>query len=285
VAPQHRPLEERLVAGRRATTRRRASVAIGTLTGALVVGGIVCSVLPGAGPSDDGSVVASQPTMQPPVPSVSEPTTAPWGTAPITFDLDGTLIVADGVTIERQVDLPASDDGTITTAAVVDHDGSKSWAMARLLPNEAAWTEEADPVPSRSFEQWVRDVSLLSTAPKFGGPPRGWVDIDAQGTLTAHRGATLVAQGESGTGGPGAGEGGQRDRLDRGGRCPCVRDRPRQGFGGHVPARGEISGLWRQPARLVWPSRQAMRRGLAALRQHLGESLDDPEASVSPRRV
>ncbi|GIM64472.1 hypothetical protein Pve01_83400 [Planomonospora venezuelensis] len=199
--PEHRGIEARLVAGRRAQARRRATVASTAFAGTLVIGGLAWAVLPGTGSptSDTDGVVASEGLTEPDSVDQQElPSATPTRpTVLFQYDLDtATLNVADGVTVLRQVNDPVPDEAVTSSAAVVKYQGERKWVMAAVVPGRSGWASDTEANPDRDFEQWVHELTVLNTPSMStdGEYEPGWVTLNVDGGLTAHNGATIVDQ-------------------------------------------------------------------------------------------
>lgn len=196
--PAHRPIEDRLVVGRRARTRRGATVATCAMAITTAVAGLAWALQPGTTPASVDSSVASglTATPDPDVPDDAGPV-PPRPTLLFTYDLDtATLEIAPGVTVVRQVEDPVPNDQVTSAAAVVTYKGAKKWVMAAVLRGRSGWAADLDPTPTRSFVQWVRELTVLNTAGMFsdGSYESGWVTLDASGALAPGGGVTVVEQ-------------------------------------------------------------------------------------------
>ncbi|MEO5666334.1 MAG: hypothetical protein ABIR39_23935 [Nocardioides sp.] len=196
--PAHRPIEDRLAVGRRATRRRRTAMGASVLATALVLGGIGWAAQPDPAVKTEGSV-ATSPT---PPPTVVSESPAPSMPTPM-YEYDfytGDLETASGVAIQHQVDSPIARSGVKSSAAVITFKGKTWWVMSALReagrPLRNGWNEEQEPTPGRSFEQWMHEMDVLWTEPMFDtyGYKAGWVTISENGLLTPHKGATILEQ-------------------------------------------------------------------------------------------
>lgn len=105
----------------------------------------------------------------------------------------GELVVRPGAEIVRQVgDVVVAGLDSDSIAAVVSFEGQTWWTFAGVIPGLSSWTDQHVPVDGRTFEQWVREKSLLQ-----GGGTDGngsWVRLDSAGELTADPGVKIVEQ-------------------------------------------------------------------------------------------
>ncbi|MDI4643266.1 hypothetical protein EUA06_02560 [Nocardioides glacieisoli] len=197
--PEHRAIEDRLAVGRRASARRRASLAAGATAAVLTAAGVVWAVQPGVDSvsgkdivaSDAGSVERDSGAPESPTSTPSPPT------ALFRYDLDtAALEVADGVTIVRQVENPVPHKDVTSAAAVVDYRGERRWVMAAVVRGRSGWGSDIEATSSRNFGQWVHELTVLNTAQMFsdGSSDGDWVTLDSDGGLTAQNGATVVEQ-------------------------------------------------------------------------------------------
>lgn len=195
--PAHRPIEDRLIIGRRARRERHTATAI--VATVIALGGVGWASLAGAVDTTDERVAASSsstPTLatvsESPLPTVREPL----------YDYDfstGELESAPGVTIQRRLDHPIDRRGVRSSAAVVTFEGETWWVMSAQRKGPAGrsgWSEEHEATSVRSFEQWVHEMDVLNTEPLFDtyGYEAGWVTIGEDGVLIPHKGATILEQ-------------------------------------------------------------------------------------------
>ena len=200
--PAHRPIEERLVLGRRATRRRRTAVGTGVLASVVALGGVGWATLPGSGAAVDSvnavdGSVATSPTSTP------TPRTLPERPAPsppvelFAYDLNtADLQTAAGLEIKHQIDNPITRKGVVSSAAVATYKGKRMWLMSAVLPGIRSWSSNTPAIADRTFEQWVHEHVVLDTEPLFasGGSAPGWVTLGGDGVLTAHNGASILEQ-------------------------------------------------------------------------------------------
>ncbi|WP_299930629.1 hypothetical protein [uncultured Nocardioides sp.] len=198
--PAHRPLEDRLVAGRRAQARRRITRTVSAVAATTAVVGVAWALQPGADPSSGDGIVASDASATPdPVVNsdLSDGVVPPPPTVLFGYDLNtARLEIAPGVTVVRQVDDPVPNDAVTSAAAVVTYEGERKWVMAAVVRGQSGWASDLVATSGRSFEQWVRELTVLNTRGMFSNGPYepGWVTLDAAGMLTANDGVTIVEQ-------------------------------------------------------------------------------------------
>ena len=194
--PAHRPVEDRLILGRRATRRRRtASGAAAIASVVVVVGGVGWAGMSfpsstGGGPVASGDSTSAPASSERPVTTVRDPL---YG-----YDyFTGDLTPLPGVAVQREVDQPVDRPGVRSSAAIVTYEGETWWVMsAALHEGSAGWNEEHEATGNRTFEQWMHEMDVLNTEPMFDtyGYEAGWVTIAKNGVLTAHKGAKILEQ-------------------------------------------------------------------------------------------
>ena len=197
--PAHRPIEDRLIVGRRARRKRQTATAAAALAMIIALGGVGWASLPGAVDPADSPVAAS--SLSTPTPTtVSESPALPVREPLYDYDFDtGELEKAPGVTIQRQLDHPIDRHGVKSSAAIATFEGETWWVMSAQRTGPAGrfgWSEEQEATTTRSFEQWVHEMDVLNTEPMFDtyGYEAGWVTIGEDGVLTPHKGATILEQ-------------------------------------------------------------------------------------------
>ena len=211
--PAHRPIEDRLAVGRRAARRRRTATGAAALATGLVVGGIGWATLPLVHDPTDGSAATSRVGTSEPTVSAS---TDPVWEAPLYHhdSSTGGILKAPGVEVVRRIDRPVGRPGVRSSAAVVTYEGETWWVMSALRWDEdraavaadpdgatlTGWDEQQEATSTRTFEQWVHEMDVLNTEPMFRTDvsgdwyDAGWVTIDEDGVLAAHRGARILEQ-------------------------------------------------------------------------------------------
>lgn len=194
--PAHRPIADRLAAGRRATRRRRMGAGAGVVAAVVAVGGVGWAALPGQGGAVDGSVATSPTATQTPTTDPATPI-SPERVPLFGYDLESAeLQTADGLVIKQQIDNPVARQGVVSSAAVATYQGERVWLMAAVLPGRGGWSSEQPAIANRTFEQWVHELAVLNTDQMFvgGAYDPGWVTLSADGVLTAHKGASILEQ-------------------------------------------------------------------------------------------
>ena len=199
--PAHRPIEDRLIIGRRATRRRRTATGAAALAMGLVVGGVGWAVLPHAQHTADGSV-ASAGVNAPESTTVTEEHVEPVREPLYDYDyFTGELTPAPGVAIRHEVDHPVDRPGVKSSAAIVTYEGETWWVMsAQRHVGRNSWSEEHEATSTRSFEQWMHEMDVLNTEAMFHTDvsgdwyEAGWVTIGEDGVLTAHKRARILEQ-------------------------------------------------------------------------------------------
>ena len=194
--PAHRPIEDRLAVGRRATRRRRTAVGASVLATVVVLGGVGWAAVPGPDHAVDGSVATSPPNTPTPR-TVSESPAPPAPVQLFGYDLNtAKLETAAGLVIERQMENPVAREGVVSSAAVATYKGKRLWLMAAVLPGRSSWSDDKPAMANRTFEQWVHELTVLNADQMFtsGGYDPGWVTLSGDGVLTAHKGASILKQ-------------------------------------------------------------------------------------------
>lgn len=194
--PAHRPIEDRLVVGRRAARRRRTAMSASVLATVLVLGGVGWAALPGAEDAVDGSVTTS-PTNTPTPTSAAESPAPPVPEPMFAYSLSGAeLETAPGLVVERRIDDPVERDGVVSSAAVATYEGKRWWVIAATLPDKSSWSHGHPASSTSTFEQWVRDWAVLDNDElSFDYTQgRGWLTLGDDGVLTPHPDVTIVEQ-------------------------------------------------------------------------------------------
>jgi hypothetical protein len=166
--PAHRPVEQRIAAGRRALFRRRAASAAAAVAVIVVAGSAFAMLGQGDDATDPGMPAASEPADAP---------DTPWAT----WD-DGGVVLRDGVTEVRRLDRPGS-----------------AVALELQLGDEVQWylvePDGSSSVPAyvgyESLEDFVAEQDRLEA----GRPAKPFVEFTDDGTLQpAAEGVTIVEQ-------------------------------------------------------------------------------------------
>jgi hypothetical protein len=187
--PDHRPVADRLTAGRTAARRRRAAASLAVVVTAGILGTTGWALI--GGPSAPANVATSTDThpldlpaapvgtvypgcvldlsTTPPSPQASDAdaTSATCGgqSPPILF-LDGTLYRSDPSVVVDDLIQPAGPDGGRSAAAVVEVGGKTEWVFTQANHGSSA-TIEAPATDGQTFAQWAVSGPkvLIATAP------------------------------------------------------------------------------------------------------------------------
>ncbi len=220
--PAHRPIEERLVIGRRAHRRRRTAMGATALATTIVLGALGWAALPGEGARTAGDEsVANAPTTQA---SIEPPLTAPDEAYAIfchddtsyPYSCPGKFKLAPGAVIVSKLDNPSTDANSVSSEAVIaTFEGKTWWAMTVEHKSGSGWTGAVEATDAE-FEQWVLEMNVSNDNSDRkkddpgGGPETGWVTLGDDGILTPRHDVTILEQavvpqtGDMPDGGPSA---------------------------------------------------------------------------------
>lgn len=101
---------------------------------------------------------------------------------------DVPVLLDRGVTVLDVVEDPFARSEVFAWAGTVRHRGTTYWALTHRTDDGSSSTHTR-PIPGRTIEQWVRDHEEVATSQL-----RPWVDLGADGSLTARRGVSIVEQ-------------------------------------------------------------------------------------------
>lgn len=184
--PAHRPVEERVVAGRKALVRRRvASGAVGLVVVAALGGG-AWALAPGGSPTTDGTNIASDPTASP-----SEITGQTWeDNIPVRY-LDGELQIRPGVVVHEHIENPYGYQAPRKSDAVdITFEGQRIWVIAELTKNGFGYQSTEPSNGWASFADYVADQTRASGPGKSGWPDT--LRLTDRGTVVASRGSEIL---------------------------------------------------------------------------------------------
>lgn len=200
--PAHRPVEERLTAGRRALRRRWAAQMVAGLAAAVLVGGAWTVSGPASQQRGDETSVAMDPTssLEPQEnPSTSlEPkqNLSPAHSGPLAeLGPDG-LILGDDVTVVRRVENPmglVAPDQSL--GLVVDHDGTRIWMLLAFeeKPGTSGGSSSTYDDAGRTyptFDLWLAETIAMQQ----GAPTLALVAFGDGKTLVPEDGVELLEQ-------------------------------------------------------------------------------------------
>lgn len=190
--PAHRPVEDRLQAGRGALRRRRAAVGLASFGVVAVLG--VGFAVSAQGPHGraDGDVAADP---RPSPTSESEPAAPAWkGNDPVRYR-DGELQIRPGVVVHEHLQNPYGyRPPGLSDALDLTWRGQRMWIIAEQTQGGSAL---ASSVPSNgwaSFSDWVADQVGLAT-----GDGGGWPDtlrLTPEGTVVASKGSEILQRSD-----------------------------------------------------------------------------------------
>jgi hypothetical protein len=192
--PAHRPVEQRIDAGRRALRRRRAAAGLAAFGMVAVLGaGYAVS---GAGLLDRATGdVATEPTPSPaPSPSPTQdavPTDQKWEDhTPIRY-LDGELQVRPGAVVHEHIENPYDyQPPRLSDALDLTFEGQRTWIIAEQTKNGFGYSSSVPSNSWPSFSDWVAEQVGGAT-----GGDDGWPDtlrLTAEGTVVASEGSEIL---------------------------------------------------------------------------------------------
>lgn len=175
--PAHRPVEQRIAAGRRLVVRRRLTTGAGVTAAALVLCGTAFALTGGGDPAPaPGRDLATSPTSSqdpadPPVDGGGPEGDLEWGREAAYLGIDGRLQIKPGWTIAEQVDEPS---GPGSVAVEVARAGDRQWFLWDGRGGEIVALgrpgEVGAPDPDyASFAGWVADMSDAAAQPSGEG--------------------------------------------------------------------------------------------------------------------
>lgn len=156
--PEHRPVEQRIAAGRRALWRRRVTAALTAAGMVAVLGATYAVAVPG--PDRDGAgEVATDPTPTPPTATASaEPTRRPWRNLTARYADDGRLEIRPGVVVHEHIPNPYDwKPPQHSDALDITWRGRRLWTIVRLNHDGLGYTTTQPSSGWSSFADWVAD--------------------------------------------------------------------------------------------------------------------------------
>ena len=187
--PEHRPVELRVEAGRRALRRRRVAATAAALGVVTVLGIGYVAVGPGTSGRANG-LIAVDPT---PTPSPSEPTAPEGGTwednTPVRY-VDGELEIREGVVVHERIENPYDyEPPRVSDALDLTFDGQRLWLVVDGKRNSYGYSSTVPSNGWASFADWVSDQ-----ADGTSGGDDGWPDtmrLSADGRVVPTPGTTV----------------------------------------------------------------------------------------------
>ena len=210
--PEHQPIEELVVAGRRRVRRRQAVGVVAAFATAAVLATTYAVTAPGGG-GTGGPQIASDPSPTPdadvtretdPDTAVTSEMTMGSGAERVTLTEDGDLAAGGAVELLRKIDNPMElDPPSYSIAVDVRISGEHQWMFMVTGPDSGGGAGQ--PVrehPDQTFEEWVEDQ--VAAAEDDSGLDDDGVDVspDSRGSDS---GSTSGGGSNSGITGSGSG--------------------------------------------------------------------------------
>lgn len=186
--PAHRPVAERIQAGRKALVRRRVTGGVAALAVVAALGGTTWAIAPGEGPATRGTNVATDP---PPTPGESESAAPAWeDNTPLRY-LDGELQIRPGVVVHDRIENPYGYQPPKKSDALdITFEGKRQWAIVRLTERGYGYSSTAPSNGWASFADYVADQVRANDSAQSGWPDT--VRLTAGGTVVASKGSTIL---------------------------------------------------------------------------------------------
>ena len=200
--PLHRPVEERIAAGRRLVVRRRIAVGAGAAGTILLIGGTAWGLAPGSTPSTgpEPSQTATQPTNKSPGQGTGneadrkhkDPQSYLTGGELATYTPDGKVVVRKGWRISQRIPNPYGLQPPAKSVGLELTKGSETyWYILEIEGN--GMSSASDPAGNgfATLEAWVASQVALQE----GSAPPSPVELrPGTAELVAVDGATIVRQ-------------------------------------------------------------------------------------------
>lgn len=183
--PGHRPVEERLVAGRRALRRRRLGSAAATIAVVAALGTTYAVAAPDHDGDRRGQVVID------PTPSPT-PDSAPWATGvTVRYSADGELEVRPGVVVHEHLENPFGYQPPQRSDALdLTFEGQRTWTIVELKQGRLTSSESVPSNGWASFADYVAD-QVGAAVPGNGGWP-DTLRLTDRGTVVASAGSEVL---------------------------------------------------------------------------------------------
>jgi hypothetical protein len=186
--PEHRPIEDRVAAGRKAVRRRRAAAAAAGVAVVAVLGTTYAVAGPEA--STRSGDVAGNPS-----PRQDELTQRILMPGQLAAFVDGQIVLRDGVSVLHEVEDPLGTDGGIDSVALaLEYRSRETWQLLTYHSGEGVGggsITSQDPAKTTfSFEEWVAN----ETATELRGPAGNLVEFKNGGTLGPLPGTEILDQ-------------------------------------------------------------------------------------------
>lgn len=189
--PGHRPIEERIAAGRRAVRRRRAVGAVASLAVVAALGGTAWALADG-GSRTSGEVNPPIATEAPPSPSkTAPPAKVPWeDDTPIRY-LHGELQIRPGVVVHQHIENPYGyQPPQLSDALDLTYQGQRQWVLADKDKNGYGYTSSVPSNGWANFEAWVADQVDAAAGSEDGWPET--VRLTDRGQIVAAPGSEVL---------------------------------------------------------------------------------------------
>lgn len=185
--PSHRPLEDRLSAGRRARRRRKSTEGLAVVAGVAVLGLAAYTLAPSGSPDtakDPG--FANPSTATPTDPSVLERLAALEASKWATYDPDGNVVLGEGVTERRRVPNPLNSPLPEKSVGLeLERNGERLWMLLEYEIRDGDGVSSYVPEPAQksfeTLEQWL-DTQGARQEAREQQRPSSAVDDDFAGS-------------------------------------------------------------------------------------------------------
>ncbi|WP_372727311.1 hypothetical protein [Nocardioides sp.] len=186
--PAHRPVSERIQAGRTALVRRRVTAGVAALAVVAALGGTTWALAPGGDPRAGEGYVATDP---PPTPGESESAAPAWeDNTPLRY-LDGELQIRPGVVVHDRIENPYGYQPPKKSDALdITFEGKRQWAIVRLTERGYGYSSTAPSNGWASFSAYVADQVDGATGGDDGWPET--LRLTDQGTVVASPGSEIL---------------------------------------------------------------------------------------------
>ncbi len=192
--PAHRPVEERIAAGRRALRRRRAAAAITAVGAVAVLGTTLAVALPGPDQATPGRVATEPSVTASGAPRTPEPSPSPvpWERSELArFAEDGSLEIRPGAQVHERIDNPYGyEPPSYSVALDVTWQGSRLWTIVEVTGRGGSSSTSAPSAGWASFADWVADQPGSTLGTNSGWPET--VTLRPDGGVVAAAGAEIL---------------------------------------------------------------------------------------------
>jgi hypothetical protein len=183
--PEHRPIEARIKAGRRALRRRQAAAAVAGVGVLAVLGGTYSAISPG--PQDEGTGnVAVNPS---PTPSSTVDVETWEDNIPLRY-VDGELQIRPGVVVHERIENPYGYEPPKQSDALdITFEGHRLWTIIERTARGSDFQSSSPSNGWASFADWVADQAGA------GASASGWPDtvrLTENGAVVASAGSEIL---------------------------------------------------------------------------------------------